>query len=183
MVIAVKTENLIIAGTISAVRALIIGRFQPFHLGHVHLAEHAQEYELIFAIGSAYQSLSFENPFTAGERYEMIDRALGELDVKKYFIVPVPDIRRHGVYGKHVADLTPSFDVVISNNAVVKEIFERDGYEVKGAPLFHREKYQGKVIRKRMAEGKEWENLVPESVASFIRDIGGEIRVRNLSHF
>lgn len=162
-------------------RALIIGRFQPFHRGHVHLAEHAGEDELVFAIGSAYQSLSFENPFTAGERYEMIDRALGEIDVKKYFIVPVPDIQRHGVYGKHVADLTPSFDVVISNNAVVREIFERDGYEVKGAPLFQRETYQGKVIRKLMAEGKKWEHLVPECVASFIHEIGGDARVKNLA--
>lgn len=164
-------------------RALIIGRFQPFHKGHVFLVENSRKYELIFAIGSAYKSFSFENPFTAGERYEMIYNAMEELSVKKFFVVPVPDINRHGVYAKHLADLSPSFDVVISNNELIKEIFEREGYEVIKTGLHKREEYQGKVIRKRIAEGKEWESFVPESVAEFIKKIGGEERIRKLVNF
>jgi nicotinamide-nucleotide adenylyltransferase len=164
-------------------RALIIGRFQPFHKGHAKLAENSKKYELIFAIGSAYNSFSFENPFTGGERYEMIYNAMNELKIKKFFIAPVPDINRYGVYAKHVIDLVPSFDFVISNNILIKELFEREGYEVKETPFYNRKEYQGKVIRQKIAEGKKWEHLVPKSVAEFIRKIGGDERIRRLAHF
>ncbi|RLF50463.1 MAG: nicotinamide-nucleotide adenylyltransferase, partial [Thermoplasmata archaeon] len=53
-------------------RVLFIGRFQPFHNGHAFVVSQFNEYEIIFVIGSAYNSYSFENPFTAGERCEMI---------------------------------------------------------------------------------------------------------------
>ena len=162
-------------------RALIIGRFQPFHNGHAKLVENNKAYELIFAVGSAYNSFSFENPFTAGERCEMIYEAMEELGIKKFFVIPVPDINRYGVYAKHVVDLTPSFDIVISNNLLIKEIFEREGYKVVETPLYERDKYQGKIIRKRIAEGKEWEDLVPRRVAAYIKKIGGDRRIKKLA--
>ena len=162
-------------------RGLIIGRFQPFHNGHAKLAENNKEHEIIFAIGSAYNSFSFENPFTAGERCEMIYEAMEEIEIKKFFVIPIPDINRYGVYAKHVIDLVPSFDFVISNNPLIKELFEREGYKIKETPLYERDKYQGKVIRKRIAEGKKWEDLVPKRVAAYIKKIEGDIRIRRLA--
>ena len=162
-------------------RALIIGRFQPFHNGHAMVVQEAKKYELIFAIGSAYESFTFENPFTAGERYEMIFSALKEKKIERFHIIPVPDINRYGVYVQHVEDIVPSFDVVISNNLLIQQLFEREGYKVVETSLFEREKYQGKVIRQRIAEGKEWESLVPISVAEFIKGIKGDERIRNLA--
>src|SRR3970040_1541422 len=51
-------------------RALWIGRFQPFHLGHLSMAKRilAEVDELVIGIGSAQYSHTPENPFTAGER-------------------------------------------------------------------------------------------------------------------
>jgi len=132
-------------------RALFIGRFQPFHLGHVEILKNF-DFEYVIAIGSAYESYTKENPFTAGERYEMIYEAMNEANIKKFYIVPVPDINRYGVYVKHLADLTPSFDKVITNKKVIREIFEREGYEVISTPLYKRKEYRGEVIRKRMAK-------------------------------
>lgn len=162
-------------------RALVIGRFQPFHNGHIAMINEVPNSELIFAIGSAYEALSFENPFTAGERYEMIHAALNEIEGLHFFIVPVPDIHRHGVYGKHVVDMVPSFDVVLSNNPVIREIFSREKYEVRNTPMFNREHYQGSVIRHLMADGKLWEHLVPKKVAEFIKKIDGDCRVKRLA--
>lgn len=164
-------------------RALIIGRFQPFHNGHAFLVKKFKENELIFAIGSAYESYTFENPFTAGERYEMIYETMLEMQIKKFFIVPVPDINRYGVYAKHVEDLVPSFDFVISNNKLIKELFIREGYEVRETELFNRKECQGKVIRRKIANNEPWEHLVPSRVANFIKKIGGEERIRKLSNF
>jgi len=161
-------------------RALLIGRFQPFHNGHAELVKYAiDKYgEVIIAVGSAYDSYTPHNPFTAGERYLMIHRALAEIKIRDYYIIPVPDINRYGVYASHVADLSPKFDIVLSNNPTIKEIFEKDGFGVEGTPLFEREKYSGTEIRRRMAEGKEWQNLVPDAVAKIIKELDGEERVK-----
>ncbi|MEM1513886.1 MAG: nicotinamide-nucleotide adenylyltransferase [Candidatus Thermoplasmatota archaeon] len=162
-------------------RALIIGRFQPFHMGHTKLVKNSKKYEIIFAIGSAYESFTFENPFTCSERYEMIILAMKENKIKNYHIVPVPDINRYALYAKHIEEIVPSFDVVISNNQLIKELFEREGYEVVETPLFKRNIYQGKIIREKIVKKEKWENLVPKSVANFIKEIEGEERIRKIA--
>ena len=49
-------------------RALFVGRFQPFHYGHLHavrtILEEAEE--LVIVVGSAQMSHEPDNPFTAG---------------------------------------------------------------------------------------------------------------------
>src|SRR5436189_227334 len=67
-------------------RAFFIGRFQPFHRGHLAMVRRILESneEIIVGIGSAQYSHTGENPFTAGERYEMIKRALVPAVVAAY---------------------------------------------------------------------------------------------------
>lgn len=163
-------------------RALLLGRFQPFHRGHASVAEYALDRygELVVAIGSARQSYSFANPFTGGERYLMAQRALAPF-AKKVVVVPVPDINRYHVYPYHVADLCPSFDVVLSNKALIREIFADAGYQIEDTPEYERERYCGTVIRHRMAQGdEEWRDLVPASVEAIIDDVDGAQRIRRL---
>jgi nicotinamide-nucleotide adenylyltransferase len=59
-------------------RGLYVGRFQPFHLGHLEAIENVlkEAEELVIVIGSAQYSHNINNPFTAGERLVMIRRAL-----------------------------------------------------------------------------------------------------------
>ena len=66
-------------------RGLYIGRFQPYHLGHqAVLEEIAREVdEIVIVIGSAQESHGPENPFTSGERMEMIYAALGKGELRK----------------------------------------------------------------------------------------------------
>ncbi|EQD45121.1 nicotinamide-nucleotide adenylyltransferase, partial [mine drainage metagenome] len=51
-------------------RAFVVGRFQPFHNGHLHVIKEilSQYSSVIIGIGSAQYSHTMENPFTAGER-------------------------------------------------------------------------------------------------------------------
>jgi nicotinamide-nucleotide adenylyltransferase len=58
------------------VRGVFPGRFQPFHLGHLEIVKWALEKvdELIIVIGTAQESHTIVNPFTAGERMIMINR-------------------------------------------------------------------------------------------------------------
>ena len=83
-------------------RALYPGRFQPFHSGHLEAVKHILKntYEIIIMIGSALQSHTLRNPFTAGERITMVRLALkeagipierAELSMLPTNTVPVPD--------------------------------------------------------------------------------------------
>src|SRR3972149_5821707 len=80
-------------------RGLLIGRYQPFHLGHLQCIQHVLKKlpEVIIAIGSAQFSHTLHNPFTAGERLTMIRLAMDEakIDASKYYAIPIRDLRIH----------------------------------------------------------------------------------------
>lgn len=165
------------------VSALLIGRFQPFHIGHLEVIKtiSRQCVRLIVGIGSAQLSHTFENPFTAGERHLMINRALHDEGLDNYFLVPMVDINRYAVWVAHVQSLVPPFQDVYTNNPLTRRLFEEAGYNVRSAPLFNREVYSGTEIRKRIISGKEWEHLVPKGVAETIIEVGGDQRLRDLT--
>ncbi len=161
-------------------RALLIGRFQPLHLGHMEIIRRAvEEYELIIGIGSAQKSHTLENPFTAGERYEMIRGALREEGIDA-IIIPIPDVDYNSVWASHVISLCPHFDIVLSNNPLTIELFS-PLREVRRTEMFSREEYSGRKIRERMIKGEEWRHLVPDYVAKYIDEIKGVERLRYLA--
>jgi nicotinamide-nucleotide adenylyltransferase len=168
-----------------AKRGLFVGRFQPFHKGHLQAVKEIlnEVDELIVVVGSAQYSHRVDNPFTTGERIMMIRKALEEekVDLKRIWIVPVPDVHIHMVWVSVVEGYTPRFDVVYSNEPLTRRLFIEAGYEVKPIPFHKREIYSATEIRKRMLSGKNWEELVPKSVASLIKEIGGVERLRDLT--
>jgi bifunctional NMN adenylyltransferase/nudix hydrolase len=60
--------------------AVLIGRFQPFHAGHLALFRRACQLSdrVIVVIGSHEASLGLRNPWSSGERREIIDLSIGE---------------------------------------------------------------------------------------------------------
>ncbi len=162
-------------------RGLYIGRFQPYHLGHqAVLRKIAQEVdEIVVGIGSAHESHTPENPFTAGERVTMIDGALKDLEATCY-VIPLEDVARNAVWVSHVRAMTPSFEVVYSNNPLVVRLFTEAGVTVKRPPMYKRELYSGTRIREMMISGANWEGLVPEPVAAAIKEIDGVDRLRTV---
>ncbi len=165
-------------------RGFFIGRFQPYHLGHHEVIKNILEEvdELIIGIGSAQESHTLENPFTAGERILMISRALEEMGVeKKVYIIPLEDIYRNSLWVSHVISMVPPFRKVFSNNPLVIRLFREAGYEVERTKLYNRIELQGTEIRRRMICGEDWEELVPESVAEVIREIDGIRRIRDIA--
>ena len=164
---------------------MLIGRFQPFHLGHMQCVRHAlgKLPELIIAIGSAQFSHTLHNPFTAGERITMIRLALDEakIDAENYFLIPVRDLRIHDLWVPHLVSQTPRFEVVFSNEPVTSRLFKEAGFRVEPIPFYDRELYSSTEIRERVVHGKSWEELVPPSVASYIKRIFGDERLRELA--
>jgi len=166
-------------------RGLFVGRFQPFHKGHLQVVKEIlnEVGELVIVVGSAQYSHRIDNPFTTGERLVMIRKALEEakIDLNRIWIVPVPDVHIHMVWVAAVEGYTPRFDVVYSNEPLTRRLFIEAGYEVKSIRFYKREVYSATEIRERMLKGENWEELVPKSVAEFIKEIGGVERLKDLA--
>lgn len=166
-------------------RALFVGRFQPFHNGHLYAVQLIlKEAEgVIVVVGSAEKSHELHNPFTAGERIEMIRRTLSTagIDPMRYLLVPVPDAEAHTAWVSQVVAYAAKFDVVYTNQALTRRLFLESGYEVLGIPLYMRLEYSATEIRRRMLEDGDWGSLVPKEVYDFIKEIKGDERIRDLA--
>ncbi len=165
-------------------RGLYVGRFQPFHMGHLSAIKEVltEVEELVIIIGSAQYSHNFNNPFTAGERLVMVRTALEEsgVDSKRVWIVPVPDVHLHMMWVSSVEGYTPHFNVVYSNEPLTRRLFTESGYKVKPIRFFERKEYSSTEIREKMVKGQNWQKLVPKSVATFIKEIDGLNRLKDL---
>lgn len=166
-------------------RGLLVGRFQPFHRGHLAMAKAVRAERtaetLILGIGSAQAAYTQTNPFTAGERTEMIERALQEAHLDHWVAVPVVDIDRHAVWVAHLESLLPAFERVYTNNPLTRLLFEEAGYAVESPELVDRAHLEGARIRAVMAQRGKWQPFVPPSVAAYLDEIGGAERLRLLA--
>lgn len=165
-------------------RAVFVGRFQPFHKGHLYALKDilAKVDEVIIVLGSSQYSHELDNPFTTGERISMIRQALvkGGLQPIRYWIVPIPDLHVHMVWVAQVVGYAPKFDVVYTNEPLTRRLFMEAGFKVKPVAFHKRRVYSASEIRRRMLKNEDWEELVPESVVGFIKEIDGVKRVQDL---
>jgi len=166
-------------------RGLLIGRFQPFHFGHLHCVQHVLQKlpEAIIAVGSAQYSHTLHNPFTAGERVTMIRLALDEAKISpsKYYLIPIRDLKIHDLWVSYLVSQTPRFEVVFSNEPVTSRLFKEAGFRVEPLPFYDRETYSSTEIRERVVRGESWEKLVPGPVAAYIKDVYGDERLKELA--
>ncbi len=140
--------------------------------------------EVIILVGSGTESHTRINPFTAGERIEMIKKSLdwASIDPAKYIIVPLMENLESLVWASLVQLAVPKFDVIVSGNPLVRKVGESAGYKVVLPPQFNKEKWSATLIRKLMMEGNDsWQDLVPPPVADFIKAIKGVERLREVS--
>jgi len=165
-------------------RALFVGRFQPFHNGHVAALRFilGECDEVIIMVGSAQFENTLVNPFSADERMEMIKAVLKAANFeKKCAVVPVPDINDHSKWVSHVKSLVPPFDVVYSNHELTQKLFKAAGITVKPIPFYRREELEGTKIRRAIVEGREWKDRVPVQVAEIMVKIGGIERLKGIN--
>jgi len=162
-------------------RALFIGRFQPFHHGHHYaIKKLLKRYgEVVVVIGSSQDQDTPDNPFTCGERIEMIRSCFNKSELARLIIVPVPDVNDNQVWVDQVFAHIPPVDDVYSNNAMVKMLFSKHGFLVKSIEFYDRGPKEGTVIRRMMSENDpDWKKHVPKNVDRYLDSIGAIERMR-----
>jgi len=107
---------------------LYIWRFQPFHLGHldaIHQAIAKWATHIMIGLGSA-NTINEDNPWTAQDRESMIRDSLAEswIDQEVYSFELLPDFSTDLERYNYIIDSLPTFDVVMSWNPWVKDIFD-----------------------------------------------------------
>ena len=166
--------------------ALFIGRFQPFHLGHLYvILEIFKKYEYIkIAIGSSQLDHTKDNPFSKDERKKFIKQTLLSKGIEedKFTIYFIPDIFNAEKWVEHAVSIVGDFDIVFGSDWV-RELFNKEGYKVvdKIKVYKNKRKYGGTNIRNLINKGgTEWKSLVPKEVVRLIKKFNGIERIQTL---
>ncbi|MCH8022325.1 MAG: nicotinamide-nucleotide adenylyltransferase [Thaumarchaeota archaeon] len=165
-------------------RGLYVGRFQPFHLGHLKAVVDCLDrvQELIIAIGSAQLNHEPNNPFTIEERISMIDVALTEaaIDRKRWQLIPILDARAHQAWTSWVEILVPKYEIVFTNDPLTTRLCREKHVLVEEISLLDRKIFSATEVRRRIARNEDWKKLVPPSVARLIEKVDGISRIGDL---
>jgi nicotinamide-nucleotide adenylyltransferase len=161
---------------------LLIGRFQPFHLGHLDAVKFAltNTETLSIGIGSSNRFNEKRNPFTADERKEMITSSLDESTLSRVRIYYIPDVDDHAKWTYRVDEIVPKYDVVFSNDDFTHQLYKKRGIKVIEVPLSKREVLSGTEIRARIAGDQRWGELVPDGTRKVLLKINAKDRLKNL---
>lgn len=130
-------------------RCIVLGRFQPFHLGHAGLVkaavEHANGGVVVVAIGSAQAGWEANNPWTADERQAMI-AAWAENEGLEIEVVQIEDINDPPNWVKHATQTHGTGTLVTSDGPTV-ELYRAAGWDVHEVALSERETLEGWRVR------------------------------------
>ena len=161
---------------------LLIGRFQPFHLGHLDavLFGLSRVENLFVCIGSSNKSSEMKNPFSAEERREMIVLSIEPSITDRIKIFDIPDVGDHEKWTFEIDKIVPKYDVVFTNDEFTKTLFEKRKISVISVALKDREKFSGTNIRNLIIEDKDWRDLVPQGTRNVLDNINAKERLKNL---
>ena len=161
---------------------LLIGRFQPFHLGHLDavLFGLSRTENLFIGIGSSNKSNEKRNPFSAEERREMIISSIEPSMADQLKIFDIPDVGDHEKWTFEIDKIVPKYDIIFTNDEFTKALFEKREMNVVPVELKDREKFSGTNIRELIVDDKNWQDLVPRGTKKVLDKIGAKGRLKNL---
>ncbi len=161
---------------------LLIGRFQPFHLGHLDALKFSlsKVEKLWIGIGSSNKPNQKQNPFSADERKQMILSSIDESISDRIQIFYIPDLENHEKWIENIDTTLPKFDVVFSNDELTQSLYSKCGIKVISVPFTNRDVLSGTNIRDKINSNQKWENLVPEGTKKILQELGANDRLKSL---
>ncbi len=162
-----------------------MGRFQPFHLGHLDLAKQILDEcdELIIAITSSQFNYLEKDPFTAGERIDMIHNSLKEssLDLTRCFVVSIENQFNVATWASYLKSALPRFDKVFSGNDYVSMLLADSEIEVVTPKFLDRTQFNATRIRSMIISDENWKDFVPNAVYDLLTKINAKNRLSVIS--
>ena len=166
-------------------RGLMIGRFQPFHLGHLELAKIILREcdELIICITSLQFNYLEKDPFTAGERIQMIHESLREehIDLSKCYILAIENQFNIATWTAYLKSMLPKFDKVYSGNDYVSMLLSDSGITVVRPSFLDRTNFNATKIRSMIVSNENWKDFVPRAVFDYLTKINAKNRLEVIS--
>jgi nicotinamide-nucleotide adenylyltransferase len=161
---------------------LLIGRFQPFHLGHLDALQFALSKvdKLWVGLGSSNLPSQKDNPFSAEQRQEMILSSIDETMKEKISIYFIPDLDNHIKWIEKIDTIVPKFDIIFSNDELTKHLYSKRNIQVITIPFLKRDKLSGTHIRDLIISDQKWNDLVPEGSKKFLEKINAKNHLTNL---
>ncbi|MHA1674295.1 MAG: nicotinamide-nucleotide adenylyltransferase [Promethearchaeota archaeon] len=154
---------------------LIIGRFQPFHNGHLLFVLHllSQVSILKIGIGSSQYHSTVDNPFTFSERRNMISQSLLEngINSNTFHIYAIPDLHNADLWTQEVIKIVGDFDFFYSNSQWTRQLFQKVGKQLGNIKKYDFTRYNGTNIREHLVKQIEIKDLVPPTVLRIIEKI------------
>ncbi len=162
-----------------------MGRFQPFHLGHLGLAKQILDEcdEVIIAVTSSQFNYLEKDPFTAGERIEMIHNSLKDssLDLNRCFVVPLENQFNIATWASYLKSTLPNFDKVYSGNDYVSMLLSDSGIVTVMPKFLDKPQFNSTKIRLMIISDENWSELVPNAVYQLLTKIDAKNRLKVIS--
>ena len=160
----------------------LIGRFQPFHLGHLEAVNFALSKvdQLYIGIGSSNKSNESRNPFTADERNQMIKSSLDETIMQRVSLYNIPDVDDHSKWTESIDKIIPKYDIVFSNDDFTHRLYEENTKKIISVALKSREDLSGTNIRRLIQSDGNWKDLVPNGTKNILLKIDAKNRLKDL---
>ena len=165
--------------------AIVIGRFQPFHLAHRDLIQHALSLseKVIIILGSARSAPDVKNPFTPAVREEIIRACFPQVENRLIFRAV-----RDYPYNDHVwtAEVQNIVNQIVEDDekehekiAIVGFFKDKSSYYLNLFPQWDFEEFYcsdkkllslnaTQIREKYFADDEDWCELVPETVQRYL---------------
>lgn len=166
--------------------ALFIGRFQPFHYGHLHIIKTIVEEntQLKIGIGSSQEYNTKMNPFSFKERKSFITESLKKngIDLKKIIIYEIPDMYDAKKWVDNIFKIVGDFDIIYTPNELMRNLFLGKKCDIIKPKYYHKDEFNGAYIRELILKNdNKWIELVPKPVANLIIKFDGIERIKKLN--
>ncbi len=173
---------------------VVLGRFQPFHKGHLNYVLKALKncQTLYIGITTPGKKLTnFEpqdlnrlgkqnNPFSFNERKIMIKKALKEknIDLKKVKFIDFKPYKIKDWFLKVPKDAGYFFLLISPTEKLKVEQMKNQGLNVVILGFINNRKHQAFNIRSKISQNKPWKALVPGSVYEYLMKIKAPQRLK-----
>ncbi len=149
----------------------MIARWRPVHRGHTPVlrALCTRADHVLIGIGSANR-YNLRNPFTLGETVDMLRLALA--DHANYTLIPLDDRDDIPRWKAIVIERFGPLDLFVTDNPYVTHLLADDYPIIRPVMLVPEEEriaIDGTMVRKAMAQGDGWVELVPKSIGDYIK--------------